>query len=158
MFRKAISTALLPLLWLTASADEPQSIVAKIQSGGKITISQPAELDSLLQRPAALPDDENRAATANDSKSTRPGYRILLFEDNDPLTARRSAETYHNRMQTDYPSIRSYISFNSPYWRVKAGDFRTRIEAETMLTELKDAFPKIAPYMRIVRDKVNSFD
>ena len=31
-------------------------------------------------------------------------------------------------------------------------------EAEAMMAELKQAFPNLAPYMRIVRDKINSFD
>ncbi len=54
--------------------------------------------------------------------------------------------------------MRSYIMFNSPYWRVKVGDFRTRAEAEAAMAELRHAFPSMAAYMRIVRDKINTYE
>lgn len=165
MYRKVLTLALLSAGIFDAVADnKPEYIVADIEAGGTITVIQPARLDSLLRRPAAIvrTDDgkENSIAdhTAATTRSTRSGYRVQLFEDNNPRTARNAAQGYHNRVQAEFPQIRSYVSFNSPYWRVKAGDCRTRAEAEAMMAELKQAFPNLAPYMRIVRDKINSFD
>lgn len=164
MSNKAISIALAALLWLPSYGDEQaKSIFASIEAGGSISVSQPAALDSLLQRPVATPaakEETGQTPAAADTRShkSKSGYRVQIFEDNNPLSARRTAESYHSRMQTEFPRIRSYISFNSPYWRVKAGDFRTRAEAEGMLAELKQAFPSLAPYMRIVRDKINIYD
>lgn len=165
MYRKVLTLALLSTGIFAAKADDiPESIVADIEAGGTITISQPARLDSLLRRPAAIVrTDDGKESSAADhaaatTRSARSGYRVQLFEDNNPRTARNAAQGYHNRVQAEFPQIRSYVSFNSPYWRVKAGDCRTRAEAEAMMAELKQAFPNLAPYMRIVRDKINSFD
>ena len=139
----------------TAKAETP-AIMASIEEGGNITVVQPAALDSLLARKTTTADNE-QGKTSGDA-TTRSGYRVQLFEDNNPRTARREAESYHARIQAEYPHIRSYISFNSPYWRVKAGDFRTRAEAESVLAQLRHTFPAIASYMRVVRDKINIFD
>ena len=90
--------------------------------------------------------------------ATRTGYRVQVFDDNNPRTARSNAEAAHRRLAAEFPEMRSYISFNSPYWRVKAGDFRTRAEAEAAMAEIQHAFPALAGYIRIVRDKINVND
>ena len=164
MTAKVLISFLLSAISLTVFSQEPQNIVANIQAGGTIKIHQPAALDSLLShRPetsANTPELGSAAAggTEHSSPQSRSGYRVQIFEDNNPHTARRQAEAYNARMHSEFPHIRSYISFNSPYWRVKAGDFRNRAEAEAVLAELRQAFPSLAAYMRIVRDKINIFD
>ena len=52
------------------------------------------------------------------------------------------------------PTIETYVSFTSPFWRLRVGDFRTYEEANTKLRELKQAFPSFAKEMRIVRESV----
>lgn len=144
----------------TAFCQEPAAIISDIETGGNITIHQPAALDSLLVRqlaPAGV-EAKTEAAEETASRQSRSGYRVQIFEDNNPHTARRQAEAYNARMHSEFPHINSYISFNSPYWRVKAGDFKSRAEAEAALSELRQAFPSLAAYMRIVRDKINIFD
>lgn len=158
MFRKALVIASIALCVVIAKADDSrQSIISHIMAGGTITVNQPAALDSLIARPAVAIADGASATESRPSEasSTRSGYRVQLFEDNNPRSARSQAENYHRRVQAEFPQLRSYISFNTPYWRLKAGDFRTRAEAESVLSELKQAYPAIAPYMRVVRDKIN---
>lgn len=162
MHKPASIAALLILGTMALFATEPESIVAHIQASGNITISQPAALDSLLQRPTVPTVDSEDApaktATPDKAAATRSGYRIQVYEDNNPRTARQQAEAYNARVTAEFPNLRTYVSFNSPYWRVKAGDFRTRAEAESVLNEMKESMPGIAAYMRIVRDKINIFD
>lgn len=161
MTARFLTSALLLALALTGFAQEPQGIVADIESRGNIRIHQPAALDSLLRRQAGNAQSAENGAAASETESaqhSRSGYRVQIFEDNNPHTARRNAEAYNARMQAEFPHIRTYMSFNSPYWRVKAGDFRSKAEAEAVLAELRHAFPALAAYMRIVRDKINIFD
>lgn len=156
MTLRTSASILLLIACYVANAETPE-IMASIEAGGNITIVQPAALDSLLTRKTTIMDNES-GKMSGEATATRSGYRVQLFEDNNPRTARRDAESYHTRVQAEYPHIRSYISFNSPYWRVKAGDFRTRAEAESVLAQLRHSFPAIAGYMRVVRDKINIFD
>jgi hypothetical protein len=58
---------------------------------------------------------------------------------------------YENR----FPEYRAYVSFNSPYWRVTVGDFKSRGQAEAAMADFKQAFPSQAAHMRIIRSRIN---
>ena len=140
-------------------------IVQHINASGNITIDQPAALDKLLKSPAPeqtnaveAADHVETSASGSTHATTRTGYRVQIFDDNNPRTARGQAEARHAQVKAAFPGMRSYIMFNSPYWRVKVGDFRTRAEAEAAMAELRHAFPSMAAYMRIVRDKINTYE
>ena len=45
------------------------------------------------------------------------------------------------RFNTLYPHIQAYRSFASPNFKVTAGNFRTRLEAEALLQRIKGDFP-----------------
>lgn len=142
-----------------ASGPDTVSICWHITAAGHITLNQPAALARLLEYvPVADPDDASERDMHNRSAATRSGYRVQVFDDNNPRTARSNAEAAHRRLSAEFPEMRSYISFNSPYWRVKAGDFRTRAEAEAAMAEIQRLFPGYAGYIRIVRDKINVND
>ncbi|MDE7238043.1 MAG: SPOR domain-containing protein [Paramuribaculum sp.] len=52
--------------------------------------------------------------------------------------------------------MRTYVTYNSPYWRLRVGDFRTQAEAAAAAEELRQAFPRSAKEIRVVRDNINS--
>lgn len=154
------------LIFIAAAASAQQSaIVRHINASGNISIEQPEGLDKLLNSQAATPsaaaeasENVETSATGSVHATTRTGYRVQIFDDNNPRTARVQAEARHAQVKAAFPGMRSYIMFNSPYWRVKVGDFRTRAEAEAAMAELRHAFPSMAAYMRIVRDKINTYE
>ena len=165
-FRPYISIAVLvPAIGLSAqdsalqSSDTTLSIVSEINASGNIRVEQPEALAALLKK-RTEPGIGEEEAQQHDTRATnaRSGYRIQVFDDNNPRTARSQAEARHSQVQSLFPHMRAYVTFNSPYWRVKVGDFRTRAEAEAAMAELRHAFPSMAAYMRIVRDKINTFD
>lgn len=136
------------------------SIVDSIESAGSITIDQPAALARLLvfKNTPAGGDTSGENHAVSVPSTTRTGYRVQIFDDNNPRTARSLAESANRRVQADFPELRSYLSFNSPYWRVKVGDFRTRAEAEAAMAEIRQAMPDLKPYLRVMRDKINVID
>ncbi len=158
MVKLRILTTLALGILVAASVSAEKSIVEHIIESGNISINQPEGLARLLlfQRPVAVTenesDDDMRAAT------TRTGYRVQIFDDNNPRSARSQAEAAHTRISVEFPHLKSYMIFNSPYWRVKVGDFPTRAEAESVMAEIRQALPNLAPYLRVVRDKINIQD
>jgi hypothetical protein len=46
-----------------------------------------------------------------------------------------------SRFSGQYPEIRAYLSFKEPYYRVRVGDFRTRLEAEGFMKSVKTEYP-----------------
>lgn len=154
-----VAITLAASLSLAAAAQEPVSICRHISAAGNISINQPEALARLLEYvPTGETAEAGETELQHGSAATRTGYRIQVFDDNNPRTARSNAEATHRRLSAEFPDMRSYISFNSPYWRVKAGDFRTRAEAEAAMAEIQHVFPALAGYIRVVRDKINVND
>lgn len=128
------------------------TIVSAINASGSIVVSQPAEVNALLIK---VPGADDLSEESHKSNVSKVGYRVQVFDDNNPRTARRNAEAYHAQMQKQFPEFRSYLSFNSPYWRVRVGDFHNRAEAEAVMAEIRRAVPALSAYLRIIRDKIN---
>ncbi len=57
------------------------------------------------------------------------GYRIQIIKasGNDALTITEEAR---DEFTDKYIDIPVYLTFDEPYYRVRVGDFRTRLEAE----------------------------
>ncbi|MCU0429631.1 MAG: hypothetical protein MUF42_06625 [Cytophagaceae bacterium] len=73
----------------------------------------------------------------NGSISIAEGYRILLYNGNSSEASRDV------RLQAAslFPSIRTYIEWKAPSFKVKLGDFQDKLEAYYVLSELQKSFP-----------------
>lgn len=134
-----------------------EDIVARINATANIEVKQPEALGARLYTERT----EHADAEAGEHKTAahgKVGYRIQVFDDNNPRTARAEAQSRKHMVESRFPHLRTYVQFNSPYWRVKAGDFRSRLEAEATLEEMCAAFPHLRSHMRIVRDHINVAD
>lgn len=86
------------------------------------------------------------------------GYRIQVYSDNNPKTAKRDAQVRERNIKSRFPQLGTYLQFKSPSWKLRVGDFKTKDEATEMLTELKKALPTYAREMMIVVDRINNRD
>ena len=64
------------------------------------------------------------------------GYRIQL--DNGLET---SIKTTQSKFRLEHPTVKTYILFESPEWKIQIGDYKTRLEADKVLNEIKLKFP-----------------
>lgn len=171
MSLRGYTLAALCTLAATAFAEETpdstRNIVTEINASGNISVSQSEKLNKLLEYSTAPAQQESSSSSSSSSSEgevrnkpqrSRMGYRVQVFDDNNPRTARNRAEYINRRIAGSFPHMRSYISFNSPYWRVKAGDFRSKAEADEALRAIRAAFPDLKAYLRVVRDKINTSD
>lgn len=119
------------------------------QKRGVVTEVKDPLIDSLIAKRIAL--NTVKPTTTNPvSKAifNGMGYRIQIFYGSD----RRVAFGEQTRFQTLYPSIRTYITYKEPNYYLKVGDFRTRMEAQAFLNELRGAFTTLF----IFREKINA--
>jgi hypothetical protein len=79
--------------------------------------------------------------------ATEMGYRVQVFYGLD----RREAFNEQNRFKSLYPNLRSYITYKEPNYYLRVGDFKTRLEAQDLLAELRANFPTLF----IFREKIN---
>lgn len=138
------------------SAEKPM-VIQKIEESGLITVNIPDGLVPILNHSetAAPTPTTHETAEAPKPATSKVGYRVQVFDDNNVRTAKAQAQERKHMIESRFPEFAAYVSFNSPYWRVKVGDFRTRSEAEAAMGAIRSAFPAIGSQLRVVRDKIN---
>lgn len=70
---------------------------------------------------------------------TIPGYRVQIASFSG-TSSKTLAFDMRDRFLTDYPTTTAYIVFDEPNFKVKVGDFRTRLEAYAFLQEIKEFY------------------
>jgi hypothetical protein len=64
------------------------------------------------------------------------GFRVqICFDPNKAMV-----EDVRNQFISSYPKIDTYMNFEAPYFNLKVGDFRTRIEAQSFAEKLQGAY------------------
>ncbi len=164
----------LTLLCITAMgfaavADEP-AIVTRIKHGGNIKISAPAGLaerdNSELRSKETSGDKSDEDKTDSREENNNPkiptrqtvqsrgmGFRIQV------CTAATKQEAQQRAVQvaTKFPHYRTYVTFKSPTWRLRVGDFKNHGSAQDAIKSLRATFPNYAQQMSVVRDKINNW-
>lgn len=78
------------------------------------------------------------------------GYRVRIFFDNKQ-SARVASENAVETFTKNFHGIPTYRSYQSPFFKVTAGDFRTKSEAMVLLRAVKGLFPSAF----IVKENIN---
>ena len=81
------------------------------------------------------------------------GYRVQIFSSNKQQTAKAAALEMEERMK-DRINQTMYVQYQSPFWKVRIGDFRTYDEAKEYKKKLVQQFPDLQGNTYIVRDKI----
>lgn len=89
-----------------------------------------------------------RHVELNQRVKTIPGYRVQIASFSG-ANSKTSAFNLRENFLTDYPSVQAYIVFDEPNFKVKVGDFRTRLEAYAFLQEIKEIYKGY-----IIRDNI----
>ncbi len=66
------------------------------------------------------------------------GYRIQVYAG----TERETAQKLKNEIAINY-GVRTYMIYESPYFKIRVGDFRSRMEAQQMFHTLKQKYTSI---------------
>lgn len=151
-----LTVAAVSLLGLSAVYADGPTIVQSMNDHGTVTVVQPEAMNRRLRPSATVPQfGDSSAIVSSAAPKVRSGYRVQVFDDNNVRTAKQGAQDCKQLVLTHFPDMPVYISFSSPYWRVKVGDFRTRGEAEAFMSSVRQSCPSISKSLRIVRDRIN---
>ena len=99
------------------------------QNRGSLRVNQDSRVDRLIRR------QKDVYAVSN----TLSGFRIQIFMEigNDAVA---HAESMKYSFTKSFPEIPVYLSYEQPYYRLRVGDFRNRVEAEKYLRLIKPKF------------------
>ena len=75
----------------------------------------------------------------HEKDSTIDGYRVQIFMELGNF-ALEHAENMKAEFQEKYPDMPVHLVFKQPYYRLRIGDFRTRLEAEHLYQQIKKEY------------------
>jgi hypothetical protein len=119
---KTLVFGLLTLFLALQTAEAQTSDTAQV---GRLIVSEPL---------AAIESLESFTAE-NKRKKTIPGFRVQIFNGN-----KQEAQRVRVAFVKAYPNIPVALTYDAPEYRVQAGDFRTRVEAEKLLAMIRQEF------------------
>ncbi len=136
---KLLFTCLLTVIGITALA----------QSKGTVTVVKDPKIDTIIAKRLQL----NKKEAAGSVRAVGPivtqmGYRVQIFYGSD----RRAIFKEQARFRSLYPNLMAYVTYKEPNYYLRVGDFRTRMEAQKLMSELKSSYPTLF----IFREKINA--
>ena len=81
------------------------------------------------------------------------GYRIQVYFGDNSRKGKTEARAAGLRFKKYFPALSIYVSFVSPHWLCRAGDFRTMEEASEVLRQIRQM--GIFREAVIVKSKIN---
>ena len=105
-----------------------------------IALSQKVENYSYVNRDSRIDRLIEKHRLYNQANPGVDGFRVQIFFDSGN-NSKRAAQTAREKFMEGYPDVIAYLTFKAPYYRVRVGDFRTKLEAEGFLFQLATAYP-----------------
>jgi len=73
----------------------------------------------------------------NSKNDVADGYRIQVSFSND----RQEAYDNKSKLYKDFPDEKCYVEYEEPYYKLRIGDYATRLEAYDKLRSIISAYP-----------------
>lgn len=121
---------------------------------GRVAIYEDESISHVLGRPMAPPRTVYTNADGTTQFYRVRGYKIQAFSGNNQRTSKNEAHQKQQLINNSYPDHETVVLFESPFWRLRVGNFQTRNEAEEVLKEMVRSFPSFGKEMYIVIDEV----
>lgn len=122
MIRVAILTLFLGMGLMTSSAWAQQKGSIEINTDSNVSRLLSAYNKLLLEYPGM------------------EGFRIQIFFDSGN-TSKQAAMSAKRTFELRFPDIETYISFEEPNYKVRVGNFRTKLDAEGCLKRIGASYP-----------------
>ena len=98
-----------------------------------VIVHKDARIDLLIKKQIQINEETSREA-----RRIGKGYRLLVVNTNK----RDEAVATKTKVYTFFPELKSYLIYQSPYFKLKVGNFKERKEAEEWRERLQKYFPK----------------
>jgi hypothetical protein len=127
---------------------------AHAQTRGTVEVIKDPRIDTLLARRLEhgrgnvnATGGNTATPSAGSSYISTSGYRVQIFSG----SSRAAAYNTQERLRQKFPDVRTYITYREPDFRVRAGDFRTRLEATKFMQDVRNMFSGLF----VISEKIN---
>ena len=98
-----------------------------------VSIQKDPRLDLLIKKQIQINEETSRNARRQEK-----GFRLLVIS----TTLREEAITAKTKVYTAFPELKAYLYHQTPYYKVKVGNFKERKDADIYQKRLELLFPK----------------
>ena len=109
------------------------TLVKPVLDTNSVIVHKDPRIELLVKKQATINE-----VTSRDSRRTDKGYRLMIISTNN----RDEAMAAKTKVYTYFPELKAYLWYQSPYFRVKAGNFKDRKDAESYQKRMNTYFPK----------------
>jgi Skp family chaperone for outer membrane proteins len=104
----------------------------RMADSGSVVVHRDPRLDLLVKKQIQYNDEITR-----DARKNQKGFRILVINTNK----RDEALAAKSKVYSHFPELKSYLVYQSPYFKLKVGNFKERKDAEDYQKKLQAYFP-----------------
>lgn len=133
-----------------AILDELNSVVV---GKGKVTVYEDEAIVGVLGRSMA-PARTVYSTSEGTQYYRMRGFKIQAFSGNNQRTSKNEAYYKQGLLNTSFPEHETVVLFESPFWRLRVGNFQTREDANEVLADMRKMFPAFGKEMYVVVDEV----
>jgi hypothetical protein len=109
------------------------TIWRKSTDSGSVIVHKDPRLDMLVKKQAQINEETSREA-----RKSGKGFRLMIIS----TVSRDEAIAAKTKVYTYFPELKAYLWHQSPYYKLKAGNFKDRKEAEACQKKMNAYFPK----------------
>lgn len=124
---------LIATLFISINSIGQDTIPLKQVDTTSIIVHKDPRIDLLVKKQAQINEE-----TSRESRRFGKGYRLLVINTNK----RDEAVAAKTKVFTFFPELKSYLIYQSPFYKLKVGNFKDRKEAQEYLERLKKYFPQ----------------
>ena len=116
--------------------------IGSAQDSSTVVVHKDPRIDQLVKKQIEINE-----FTTRESRRFVQGFRLLIISTNDRVKVNNAKiKVYQN-----FPELKAYMIYQSPYYKLKAGNFRDQKEAEAYLKKVQEYFPT---GVYIIRDTI----
>lgn len=104
-----------------------------LYQGPSVIVHKDPRVDALVKKQGAINSAFRKAAGR-----TMKGYRLLIVNTN----SRDEAINAKTKIYTHFPDQKVYLTYQAPFFKLKAGNYQTRDDAKKYQELMKILFPK----------------
>ena len=80
----------------------------------------------------------NKQIQLNNSKRGVDGFRVQIHHNKSQ--SREESQKVRAKFSTDFPELKTYLEFKSPYYKIQVGDFVSKLEAQKTQNEISKIY------------------
>ena len=104
---------------------------SQLSAQGKVTLYGDKGVESLVAKHISF----------NENVKGFPGYRIQIYFESGNYS-KNKAYGEKGKFLSRFPDVSAYVIFQEPYYKVRVGNFRNKLEAEAFKQRIKEQWPE----------------